>query len=81
MISVFKMVSWLGIDVVFQGIETGEQKEFLISIGGLYGQGFYYSKPMTINNYIKCISENINQNEMNITNKKVKRHKFDIILP
>lgn len=37
----------LGMDVVAEGVETAEQLEFLRKVNCSYGQGFYYSRPVT----------------------------------
>lgn len=37
----------LGLDVVAEGIETEQQAKFLLSQGCVFGQGYYYSKPLT----------------------------------
>ena len=37
-----------GIKVVLEGVESQEQVEYLVSIGGQYFQGFYFSRPLSI---------------------------------
>ena len=36
----------LGLNVIAEGVETEEQRDFLLSIGCEYGQGYLYYKPM-----------------------------------
>ncbi|WP_410171198.1 putative bifunctional diguanylate cyclase/phosphodiesterase [Agrobacterium tumefaciens] len=36
----------LGIDVIAEGVETGEQAAFLRAAGCPYGQGYYFSRPV-----------------------------------
>ena len=36
----------LGLNVIAEGVETEEQRDFLLSIGCEYGQGYFYYKPM-----------------------------------
>ncbi len=36
----------LGIDVIAEGVETGEQAAFLRTAGCPYGQGYYFSRPV-----------------------------------
>jgi diguanylate cyclase (GGDEF)-like protein/PAS domain S-box-containing protein len=45
--AVVRMASWLNISVLAEGVETGEQANFLKSIGCKYMQGFLYAKPMS----------------------------------
>lgn len=41
----------LELSVVVEGVETKEQVEFLKGIGGLYAQGYFYSKPVDMTTY------------------------------
>lgn len=56
--SITRMAGWLGMPVVVEGVETKEQKDFLESIGCIYVQGYYYAKPMPVEEYEKLIEEN-----------------------
>ncbi|MEG2177086.1 MAG: EAL domain-containing protein, partial [Oscillibacter sp.] len=49
--SVIRMAKWLGIPVVTEGVETGEQVEFLKSVGCEYIQGYYFARPMPVSKY------------------------------
>lgn len=49
--SVMRMAKWLNLHVITEGIETCDQAEFLRSIGCPDGQGFYFAKPITIEEY------------------------------
>ena len=35
-------------EVIFEGIETEEQREFLVNCGFQYGQGFLFDRPLPI---------------------------------
>jgi len=48
--AVMHMSSALNFTVVAEGIETQEQSEALLRLGVHYFQGFYFSKPLEINN-------------------------------
>ena len=41
----------LGMEVICEGVETGEQALLLRSIGCRMVQGFFYAKPMPIEEY------------------------------
>lgn len=49
--SVVRMVNWLGLPVIAEGVETISQADFLRSIGCDYVQGFLYSKPLQEETY------------------------------
>ena len=49
--SAVKMAKWLGMEVVMEGVETEQQKEFLSGISCDYVQGYYYAKPMSVEHY------------------------------
>ena len=43
----------IGLGLVAEGVETKEQAEFLSSCGCDTAQGYYYSKPMPLNDFEK----------------------------
>lgn len=51
--SVVEMVEGLEMDSIIEGVETKEQKEYLEGIGCDYGQGYYFSKPIPVEDYEK----------------------------
>lgn len=52
-----KMAMGLGIETVSEGVETEEQVEFLEEVGCTKQQGFYYSKPLSIDELYKKMDE------------------------
>lgn len=54
--SVVRMVNWLGLPIIAEGVETIRQADFLRSIGCDYVQGFLYSKPLEEDAYSKLLS-------------------------
>ena len=56
--SVIRMAKWLGLPVVIEGVETEEQVAFLKSIGCTVGQGYYFSKPVTVDKFEKSFNAN-----------------------
>ncbi len=54
---VVSMAEDLELDIVVEGVETEEQRDFLLSIGCRIVQGFYYYKPMSVEQYEKKIME------------------------
>ena len=53
--AIFKMAESLKMQAIAEGVETKEQVEFLKSIGCKYVQGFYYSKPLPVDEFEKLI--------------------------
>lgn len=49
--SVVRMAKWLNVPVIAEGVEKEEQVEFLYSIGCEFVQGFYFAKPMPVDQY------------------------------
>jgi sensor c-di-GMP phosphodiesterase-like protein len=39
--------------IVCEGVETSKQKELILANGGIVVQGFYYSKPLSISDFIE----------------------------
>lgn len=54
MAAVIRMAKWLNMPVVAEGVERIEQVEFLRSIGCEYVQGYYFAKPMPVEEYENC---------------------------
>lgn len=52
------MIRSLGMTVLAEGVETKEQADWLISLGCNYLQGFYYSKPVTKDEYLMLMKKN-----------------------
>ena len=48
---VISLAKWLDLAVVAEGVETGEQISMLRSMDCNYVQGFYYAKPMPLNEF------------------------------
>ena len=44
--SIIEMAKKLGIDIIQEGVESEEQKNFIIGLGCTKIQGFYYSRPL-----------------------------------
>ena len=53
--AILKMAESLKMQTIAEGVETKEQVEFLKSIGCKYVQGFYYSKPLAVDEFEKLI--------------------------
>lgn len=54
--SIIRMARWLGLPVLAEGVETKEQADYLVSIGCLLMQGYYFGRPMPLSDYEKLLS-------------------------
>ena len=45
-IAIIRIAQSLGLNVIAEGVETAEQREFLLSLGTELCQGYYYSRPL-----------------------------------
>ena len=57
--SIVSMAKDLHLDIVAEGVETIEQINFLTSCGCEIAQGFYYSKPIPLDEYEKYADEHL----------------------
>ena len=48
----------LGLNVIAEGVETIEQRDFLLELGCEYGQGYYFYKPMPAADFLRQFSKN-----------------------
>ena len=53
--SVIHMAGWLELPVIVEGVETAAQREFLQSLGCGYAQGYYYARPMPVEQYEELV--------------------------
>jgi len=54
--NVVRMAKWLEMNVVAEGVETREQVDFLRSIGCDMLQGYFFSRPIPQEDYVKLIN-------------------------
>ena len=55
--SIVRMIKWLGMPVIAEGVETLENADFLKSIGCEYIQGYFYSRPLPETQYLELLSQ------------------------
>ncbi len=54
--SVVRMVNWLSLPIIAEGVETVKQADYLRSIGCDYIQGYLYAKPLPEDQYTQLLS-------------------------
>ncbi len=55
--SIVRMAKWLNIPTVAEGVETAGLVDFLRSIGCEYVQGYYFARPMPVEEYERLMDE------------------------
>ena len=62
---IFEMAFDLGIDVICEGVETKDQVEMLKKFGCSKVQGYFYGKPMPVDEFIEkyCLIKEDDKNE------------------
>ena len=60
--SVIDMAEQLKMDVITEGVETGEQVRALTEMGCDCFQGFYYSRPIPVQDFEAVVRENRSRN-------------------
>ena len=55
MSSLIHMIKRLGVKTLAEGVETEEQYRFLQDIGCEHMQGYYFSKPVSLEEFLKLL--------------------------
>jgi EAL domain-containing protein (putative c-di-GMP-specific phosphodiesterase class I) len=55
--AVVRMAKWLNTPIVAEGVERQEQAFFLKNIGCEYVQGFYFARPMPVEDYERLLAD------------------------
>ncbi len=53
--AIIRMATLMGLRIIAEGVETGEQVKVLLEMGCLYGQGYYFFQPLTIESYERLL--------------------------
>lgn len=71
--AIFNMAAIMGIDVIVEGVETEAQKRFLLKMGGGYGQGYYFYRPIPVREFEKLIEDVENLDKEGIKSRKIEQ--------
>ncbi len=80
MSSVVRMAKWLGIPSIVEGVETNEQINYLKSIGCTTVQGYFFSKPLPEDEFVKYI-DMYDKREVKPVEKLVMANDIKVISP
>ncbi|MBS6644283.1 MAG: EAL domain-containing protein [Clostridiaceae bacterium] len=58
--AIARMARIMRLDLIAEGVETKEQLDFLLNIGCIYGQGYYYYRPMPIEKFETLLADEDN---------------------
>lgn len=75
--TIVRMARVMQFKVVAEGIEEKEQADFLINIGCIYGQGYYYYKPMTVTEVEALLRNDNNLDYRGIQARQMKELKLE----
>jgi len=69
--AIFVMAHKLGLKVIAEGIETAEQRDLLVAAGCDFGQGYFFSRPVTADILERlCIEQNQQKSNIHSIGKK-----------
>lgn len=71
--AVLNMASLMGIGIVAEGVETEEQKAFLLKMGAGYAQGYYFYRPLPVQDFEKVIEDEDNLDFDGFQDRKIEK--------
>lgn len=69
--SVVRMSKWLQIPIIAEGVEIHEQVEFLKEIGCEYVQGYYFAKPMPVQEYEALVGDEMDYQKLKVRTERM----------
>lgn len=77
--SVINMTNELELPIIVEGVETEAQVRFLRDLGVRYGQGYYYYKPMPIEEFGDLLRDEMKVDHRGIYNRKIETTHIDAL--
>lgn len=66
---VISLAKWLGVGIIVEGVETKEQRIELLGLDCTYAQGYFYSKPVPLGDFINLLhTTEIDESKIEISN-------------
>lgn len=53
--TILRLSEWLDLPVVIEGVESAEQVDFLTGLGCMFGQGYFFYRPLPESRYIELL--------------------------
>ena len=78
--AVVNMANLLGMRIIVEGVETKDQMDHLLKMGGNYGQGYYFYRPLPIEQYEELLLKEDNLDYKGIQVKEVEGEQLDKML-
>ena len=75
--TIVRMARVMQLKVIAEGVEEKEQVDFLINIGCIYGQGYYYYEPLPISVIETLLTEDNNLDYRGIQARQLKQLKLE----
>ncbi|MBP3710789.1 MAG: EAL domain-containing protein [Treponema sp.] len=69
--SVVNMARLINVPVIMEGVETTDQVKFLVDMGCRYAQGYYYYKPMSVQDFETLLADETRVDYSGYTGKSV----------
>lgn len=70
--AIIRMAALMGLRIIAEGVETEEQIRFLVEMGCLYGQGYYFYQPLPIERYENLLEKQENFDYRGIRAREIK---------
>lgn len=70
--AIIRMAALMGLRIIAEGVETEEQVRFLVEMGCLYGQGYYFYQPLSIERYENLLEKQENFDYRGIRAREIK---------
>ncbi len=75
--TIVRMARVMQLKIIAEGVEEKEQVDFLINIGCIYGQGYYYYKPLPVSQVETLLMEDNNVDYRGIQARQMKQLKLE----
>ena len=75
--AVTRMANIMGLRMIAEGVETEDQINYLLSMGCIYGQGYFFYKPLPVETVREILLDENNVDYRGIQARKIENVKFE----